>query len=88
MSQNSPNRAGRVPKAGFFVKPVYKTKSGKLQLAIYFQAAARTGPEGETLTARPKPLLIAANALDDPDSFLQIVADVLNATYAEGEFPG
>ena len=88
MSQISCVRSGSAPKAGFFVKPIYRTKTGRLQLALYFQAAPRVGANGEKLTVRPKPLLIAANALDDPAAFLQIVADLLNATYAEGELEG
>jgi len=85
MSRTGGLRSGPAPKAGFFVKPIYRTKTGRLQLAIYFQAAARVGANGEKLTVRPKPLLIAANALDDPEAFLQIVVDVLNATYADGK---
>ena len=84
MSQTGRVRSGPAPKAGFFVKPIYRTNTGRLQLAIYFQAAPRTAANGETLTVRPMPLLIAANALDDPEAFLQIVADVLNATYVDG----
>ena len=68
---------------GFFVKPAYRTKSGKAQLAVYFQAPPRRGENGEMLTARAMPLLLASNALDDPKRFLKIVAEILNAEIAE-----
>ncbi|MDT1064676.1 hypothetical protein RM190_22665 [Paracoccus sp. CPCC 101403] len=68
---------------GFFVKPAYRTKSGKVQFAVYFQAPPRRGTNGEIQTVRAKPLLIASNALDDPEHFLQIVAHVLNTAISE-----
>jgi hypothetical protein len=68
---------------GFFVKPAYRTKSGNPQLAIYVQAPPRRGENGELLTVRAMPLLLASNALDDPERFLGIVADILNAVISE-----
>ncbi|MTH61828.1 hypothetical protein [Paracoccus litorisediminis] len=73
---------GRHP-TGFFVKPAYRTKTGKAQLAVYFQAAPRRGENGEVLTVRAMPLLLASNALDDPERFLGIVAEILNAVISE-----
>ncbi|WP_134681455.1 hypothetical protein [Paracoccus ravus] len=68
---------------GFFVKPAYRTKAGKVQLAVYFQAALRRGEDGELLTVRAMPLLLASNALDDPERFLGIVVEILNAVISE-----
>ncbi|MTH79451.1 hypothetical protein [Paracoccus aestuariivivens] len=68
---------------GFFVKPAYRTKTGKPQLAIYVQAPPRRGENGELLTVRAMPLLLASNALDDPERFLGIVAEILNAVISE-----
>ncbi|MDS9470228.1 hypothetical protein RGQ15_22030 [Paracoccus sp. MBLB3053] len=68
---------------GFFVKPAYRTKSGKAQLAIYVQAPPRRGEDGEMITVRAMPLLLASNALDDPERFLDIVAEILNAVISE-----
>jgi len=74
---------GRTPPTGFFVKPAYRTKSGKTQLGVYFQSPPRRAANGEIQTVRAKPLLIASNTLDDPEHFLQIVAHVLNSAISE-----
>ena len=75
--------SGRRHPTGFFVKPAYRTKSGKAQLAVYFQAPPRRGENGEMLTARAMPLLLASNALDDPERFLGIVVEILNVVISE-----
>jgi hypothetical protein len=41
--------SGRESRTGFFAKPTYRTKSGKAQLAVYFQAAPRRGESGEPM---------------------------------------
>lgn len=83
MSQDNCAGSWPTPQSGFFVKPAYRTKSGKLQLAIYFQPAAVAGPNGERVMQPPKPLLIAANALHDPKTFLDVVVKALNMAVAD-----